>query len=158
MLAKINSLTSGPVSENDPAVQTVNGNYVWAGNTLDPNATLINLLPSNFPTTALASHGNNANTSVAGYSDNPSMTSDGRYVAFASDAAGLVAIDTNNARDIFLFDSQTGGVRLLSRSQQGVQTNAASNNPVLSANGRWVVFASDAPNLIFGDTNGFSDI
>jgi len=86
------------------------------------------------------------------------MSSDGRYVAFASDAINLVAGDTNGARDVFLFDSQNNTVRLLSKSQQGLQGSAASNNPALSGNGRWVAFASDATNLIFGDTNAFTDI
>ena len=160
VLAKINSLpTASAVSENDPPVQTVNGNNVWAGNSMNPNATLINLLPSNFPTTNLVSHAAAATTTANNYSDNPSMTADGRYVAFASDATNLVAADTNNARDIFLFDSQTNTTRLLSKSVQGVQGNGASNNPAISsADGRWVAFASDATNLVFGDTNGFSDI
>ena len=158
VLAKINMLSSSQVIEDDPLPNSINGNNVWSGNSLDPNATLINILPSNFPSTALASHSNNLTTSAAGYSDNPSMSSDGRYVAFASDATDLVAGDTNNARDIFLFDSQTNTTRLVSKSQQGTQGNAASNNPALSANGRWVGFASDATNLIFGDTNGFADI
>jgi len=94
VLAKINMLSAGKVDENDPPVQNINGNNVWSGNSLDPNATLINLLPSNFPTTALASHANNAATSGSGYSDNPSMSTDGRYVAFASDATNLIATDT----------------------------------------------------------------
>ena len=43
-------------------------------------------------------------------------------------------------------------------SQQGVQANAASNNPAISSDGRYVAFSSEATNLVFGDTNGFSDI
>jgi Tol biopolymer transport system component len=160
VLAKINMLPlPNFVIENDPAVQTVNGNNVWAGNSMNPNATLINLLPSNFPTTTLVSHANNVATTANNYSDNPSMTSDGRWVAFASDATNLVASDTNGARDIFLFDNQTNTTRLLSRSAQGTPGNGSSNNPALSStDGRWVAFASDATNLVFGDTNGFSDI
>jgi Bacterial Ig domain len=160
VLAKINSLSApGAVSENDPGSQTVNGNNVWSGNSLNPNATLINLLPSNFPTTSLVSHASGATTTANNYSDNPSMTSDGRWVTFASDATNLVASDTNGARDIFLFDNQTNTIRLLSKSAQGTQGNGASNNPAISsADGRWVAFASEATNLVFGDTNGFSDI
>jgi len=159
VLAKVNVLSgTNKLDENDPPAQTVNGDNVWAGNAVNPNATLINLQPSNFPTTTLASHASGVATTANGYSDNPSMSADGRYEAFVSDATNLVATDTNNARDVFLFDSQTNTVRLLSKSQQGVQGNAASNNPALSGTGRWVAFASDATNLIFGDTNGFSDI
>lgn len=158
VLAKIDSLNA--VDENDPPALTRNGNNVWAGDTgLNPAATLINLLPSNFPTVTTASRATGAATTANGYSDNPSMTADGRFITFASDASNLVTGDTNAVRDIFLYDSQTNGVRRLSVSQQGNQATAASNNPVISAaDGRHVAFASDAPNLVIGDTNGFSDI
>jgi len=159
VLAKVNMLPApNLVDENDPPAQTVNGNNVWAGNALDPNATFINLLPSNFPTTTLASRASGLANSANGYNDNPAISSDGRYVAFASDATNLVATDTNAARDIFLYDNQTTTVRLLSKSQQGVQGNAASNNPAISGDGRWVAFSSDATNLVIGDTNLYSDI
>ena len=83
----------------------------------------------------------------------------GRYVAFASDATNLVTGDTNGVRDVFLYDAQTNLVRRLSVSLQGAQATGASGNPVISsADGRHVAFASDAPNLVIGDTNGFSDI
>ena len=159
VLAKIDALNA--VDENDPPVLTQNGNNVWAGevNSLNPSATLINLLPSNFPTVTTASRAAGAANTANGYSDNPSMTADGRFVTFASDATNLITGDTNAVRDIFLYDSQTNGVRRLSVSQQGNQAASASNNPVISAaDGRHVAFASDAPNLVIGDTNGFSDI
>jgi len=159
VLAKINMLTASQVLENDPPVQTVNGNNVWEGNSLNPSATLINLLPSTFPATSLVSQATGVNTSGNGYSDNPSITADGRYVAFASDASNLVAGDTNGQRDIFYFDSQTSLVHRVSLSQQGAQGNGASNNPsISSASGLYIAFESLASNLVVGDTNGFSDI
>ncbi len=167
IIAKIDALDA--IDENDNAALTVNGDNIWGTNALTPTATLINLLPSNFPSMTLVSHTTVATGSGNAYSDNPSMSSDGRYVAFASDASNLVANDTNAVRDIFIFDSQTSyttanSIRRLSVSQQGGQANAASNNPAVSGNGRYVAFASDANNLItasstaVGDTNGFSDI
>jgi hypothetical protein len=156
VLARIDSLKS--LDENDAPALTENGNNDWIGSALNPTATLVNLLPTNFPTVYLASHGTGATTTANGYSDNPSISTDGRYTAFASDASTLVSGDTNNARDIFVFDSQTNLVRRLNLSQQGNQGNAASNNPAISGNGRWVVYASDATNMVLGDTNGFSDI
>ncbi len=156
VLAKIDALDA--VDENDNPTLTVNGDNIWGTNSLTPTATLINILQSNFPSTSLVTHATGASTSANAYSDNPSMSSDGRYIAYASDASNLVANDTNGVRDIFLFDSQTNVSRRLNLSQQGAQANAASNNPVISANGRYVAFASDANNLILGDTNGFSDI
>lgn len=156
VLARIDSLKV--LDENDAPVLTVNGNNDWIGSAINPTATLINLLPTNFPTVYLTSHATGVTTTATGYSDNPSISSDGRYTTFASDATDLVVGDTNSARDIFIFDSQTNLVRRLNLSQQGSQGNAASNNPAISANGRWVAFASAATNLLLGDTNGFSDI
>lgn len=158
VMAKIDSLNALP--QNDPPALTVNGNNVWGGNSLNPAGTLINLIPSNFPTVYLASHGSGSTGSASGYSDNPSISTDGRYIAFASDATNLVTGDTNSARDIFIFDSQTDLVRRLSLSQQGSQGNGASNNPAISGNGRYVAFESVATNLdlVNGDSNGFSDI
>ena len=158
VLAKIDSLNG--VDENDPPALTVNGNNIWAGDTsLNPTATLVNLLPSNFPTVYTASRASGAATTANGYSDNPSMTADGRYVAFASDATNLVTGDTNGLRDVFVYDAQTNLVRRLSVSLQGTQATGTSGNPVISsADGRYVAFASEAPNLVIGDTNGFSDI
>ncbi len=156
VLAKIDSLDT--VDENDPAALTVNGDNIWGSNALTPTATLINILPSNFPSMTLVTHASGATTSANAYADNPSMSSDGRYIAYASDASNLVSGDTNAVRDIFLYDSQTLASRRINVSQQGAQGNAASNNPVISSNGRYVAYASDANNLILGDTNGFSDI
>ncbi len=158
VMAKIDAFDALP--QNDPPTHTVDGNNIWGGSALNPGGTLINLIPSNFPTTYLASHISGGTFSATGYSDNPSMSTDGRYVAFASDATDLVTGDTNSARDIFLFDSQTNLVRRLSLSQQGAQGNGASNNPAVSGNGRYVAFESLANNfdLHNGDTNGFSDI
>ena len=156
VLAKIDAL--GQVDQNNNPTLTVNGDDIWGTNSLNSTATLINLLPSNFPSMAIVSHANGVATSANAYSDNPSMSSDGRYVTFASDASNLVANDTNAVRDIFLFDSQTNTSRRLNVSQQGTQANAPSNNPVISAKGRYVAFSSDANNLILGDTNGFADI
>lgn len=156
VLAKIDALNQ--VTETIEDDLTDPGNNIW----LDVNASRIALLPSTFPTIYLASNTATATpgsvTSGNGYSDNPSITSDGRYLAFASDATNLVSGDTNSARDIFLFDSQVGSVRRLNFSQQGAQGNANSHTPAVSGNGRYVTFASDATNLVFGDNNGFTDI
>ena len=152
VLAKIDALNQvDETIEND---LTQNGNNVW----FDVNATRLALLPTTFPTMYLASTTGSATGN--GYSDNPSITSDGRYVVFASDATNLIAAgtDTNNARDIFIYDNQNSTVRRINLSQQGNQANAGSANPAISANGAYVAFSSDATNLVLGDNNGFSDI
>src|SRR5919198_2445415 len=57
---------------------------------------------------------------------------DGRYVVFRSDAANLVADDTNHAEDIFVRDRTTGRTRRVSLSSRGRQANGASSAPVIS--------------------------
>lgn len=87
-----------------------------------------------------------------------SLSADGRYVAFASDAANLVAGDTNGCRDVFVHDRLTGTTERASRDPAGVQGNADSQDPGLSADGRYVSFESLASNLVPGDTNAVADI
>ncbi len=90
--------------------------------------------------------------------DKPSISGDGRYVAFSSSATNLVANDTNGARDIFVHDLQTGETTLVSKSSDGLQGDSRSDYPAISADGRYVVFSSYARNLVPGDTNLNSDI
>jgi Tol biopolymer transport system component len=91
-------------------------------------------------------------------SENATLSADGRYVVFESNATNLVGADTNGSTDIFYKDLVTEDVVRLSLSQSGTEANASSLNPRLSANGRYVVFESAASNLVAGDTNGKSDI
>jgi Tol biopolymer transport system component len=82
----------------------------------------------------------------------PSMSEDGRYVAFQSVATNLVPGDVDEFMDIFLLDRRTN---VLTRVTQA--PNESSRYPVLSPNGRWLGFESDASNLVTGDTNGEED-
>ena len=91
-------------------------------------------------------------------SDYPSMSSDGRYVTFESDADNLVNGDTNNAIDIFVHDRQTGVTTRVSLASDGTQANQDCRTPVISGNGRYVVYWSPATNLVDGDTNGKYDV
>lgn len=88
----------------------------------------------------------------------PSISADGRYVAFSSNATNLVAGDTNPYEDVFVRDRQTGTTERVSVSTGGAQANNASGHPSISADGRYVAFESLADNLVAGDTNGQSDI
>ena len=81
----------------------------------------------------------------------PSVSSDGRYVAFTSHASNLVSGDTNDTYDVFLCDRNTGEVTLVSR---GSVANGPSLSPAISEDGRYVAFSSIASNLVDGDTNG----
>ncbi|MFK8114691.1 MAG: SdrD B-like domain-containing protein, partial [Rubripirellula sp.] len=87
-----------------------------------------------------------------------SISGDGRFVAFSSDANNLVGGDTGNNTDIFVRDRQTNTMQLISRSSAGTQANGSSGSPEISADGRFVTFTSSANNLVAGDTNGARDV
>jgi Tol biopolymer transport system component len=110
-------------------------------------------------TTELISVSPNSGQS-GGYSQEPSITPDGRYVAFTSGASDLVASDTNGVRDVFVYDRQATTTERVSLADDGAQandTNGALGGPGLSADGRYVAFTSQASNLVLGDTNGLND-
>lgn len=88
----------------------------------------------------------------------PSLTPDGRAVAFESLAANLVPYDTNNVSDIFVKDLVTGTVQRASVTDLGVDGDSPSHSPSLSADARRVAFWSEATNLVEGDTNGRPDV
>lgn len=79
-------------------------------------------------------------------------------VAFGSRASNLVTDDANAAADAFVRDLPGGANALISRTAGGAVGNADSSSPVLSADGRYAVFASSASNLVAGDGNGASDV
>lgn len=94
-----------------------------------------------------------------GTSGSTAVSADGRYVAFISTASNLVAGDTNGASDVFVKDLVTGGVERVSTSSAGAEGNAGvTTSPSISADGRYVVFTSDASNLVANDTNNVSDV
>jgi Tol biopolymer transport system component len=93
-----------------------------------------------------------------GYSYDASFSADGRYVVFESNASNLVTGDTNNQRDIFVKDLQTGAILRVSTSVAGAQADFASHNASFSADGRYVLFESDAGNLVEDDRYGYTDI
>jgi Tol biopolymer transport system component len=91
-------------------------------------------------------------------SGDPSISGDGRFVAFASRPANLVPGGTNNSQDIFVRDLVTNTTTRVSVDSAGNPGNGESYYPSISGDGRFVVFASDAANLVPGDTNGSRDI
>jgi hypothetical protein len=100
----------------------------------------------------------NTGVEANGMSIGASISADGRYVTFASDATNLVAGDTNGARDVFVYDRTTGGIVRASVDTAGTQGSGASTFPEIGRDGRFVAFESDATNLVAGDTNGQRDI
>ena len=95
--------------------------------------------------------------SGSGYSINPSITPDGRFVVFESTAANLVTNDFNTKSDIFLRDLVAGTTTLISSGADG---NAAGNSQTaaITDDGRYVAFESTANNLVAGDVDGLNDI
>jgi len=87
-----------------------------------------------------------------------SISADGRFVAFASEASNLVRGDTNRALDVFVRDLRQGITRRMSVNSNERQGNAASVEPVLSADGKRVLFLSSGSNLVSGDTNRSADV
>lgn len=121
------------------------------------------LLLSAGPVTAQTTERVNVSTAGAqtnGYTylyDTISISPDGRYVAFQSHASNLVEADTNGQSDIFVHDRLTRITKRVSVSSSGVQGDGWSNDPSISADGRFVAFSSYATNLVPNDTNNKQD-
>src|SRR5439155_8153362 len=88
----------------------------------------------------------------------PSISGDGRYIAYESDASNLVPNDSNGFADVFLYDAATASVQKLSTGPHGEQANGGSHNPRISSYGLRIAFTSDASNLSLNDTNGMPDV
>ncbi len=102
-----------------------------------------------------------------GASSRPSLSGNGRFVAFRSDASNLVNGDTNMFEDIFVRDrdpdnnglfDEGNGVTKLASSGQGSSADGDSSTPVISTDGQFVAFQSDATNLVSGDQNLSRDV
>ena len=87
----------------------------------------------------------------------PSMSADGRYVAFQSNGNNIVPGDTNGDWDCFVRDMQSGVTERVSLTSTGAQATDRSDSPVLSPDGRFVIFESDAA-LVPADVNGQKDV
>lgn len=103
---------------------------------------------------SISSDGNQGN----GESYFPSISGDGRYVAFTSEADNLVPNDTNGKEDVFIHDRQTGKTTRISIADNGAEGDNVSQFQSLSADGRYVVFVSAAANLVSNDTNNAYDV
>ena len=107
---------------------------------------------------SVASGGQEGNNSSQTSAGSRSASGDGSLVVFASAASNLVAGDINGAEDVFLRNRVTSTTALISVGIGGAQANGGSRDAAISEDGRFVVFTSDASNLVAGDTNGSADI
>jgi Tol biopolymer transport system component len=103
---------------------------------------------------SLRSNGRQAN-SWSGYA---SISANGRFVSFTSDASNLVRGDTNGVQDIFVHDRRTGRTTRISVDRRGRQGNDDSSSSDISATGRYVIFTSVATDLVRNDENGYEDL
>ena len=93
-----------------------------------------------------------------GASLQPSVSSDGCFVAFSSSATNLATDDDNSQDDIFIFDLTTSTLQLISRSPGGAAANGQSREPSISSDGGKVAYISSASNLLGKDKNRHDDI
>ncbi len=95
---------------------------------------------------------------LGGDSGDPSISGNGRWVAFESLATNLVS-DGNGQMDVFVHDRLLGVTRRVSEASDGTEAiGGASRNPAMSLDGRFVAFDSAATNLVPGDSNAFRDV
>jgi Tol biopolymer transport system component len=87
----------------------------------------------------------------------PSLSHDGRYIAFESDSGGLVTGDGNDSTDVFVRDQFAGTTRRASVTSTGEESYTGGEDPSISSDGRYVAFAS-TDELVPTDTNGTSDV
>src|SRR5687767_6107836 len=112
------------------------------------------------PTTALAAPGETTRLSVSalgveadGHSSPAFLSGDGRWVAFSSFASNLSPADPDRFSDVYVLDRQSGELRVESRSTTGAKGSGTSTVAAITGDGRFVLFRSDAANLVPGDTN-----
>jgi Tol biopolymer transport system component len=111
----------------------------------------VNVSTAGDPSTGEGSHPNAAPPT-------PSLSADGRFIAFVAAAADLIPNDTNGVADVFLRDRLTGTTERVSVATGGTQANGPSISVSVSADGRFVAFTSLATNLVPGDTNNATDV
>ena len=134
--------------------------FVSSANNLGPNTTNrfnnVYIWDAMLGTNTLASIGTNG-TSALGSSSEPSISGNGRYVAYSSAAKNLVTGDTNSATDVFVYDLQTGSNRLVSARMYGGFGDNNSHAPRINVDGTFVLYYSQAQNLANYTFTHFTD-
>jgi T5SS/PEP-CTERM-associated repeat protein len=171
------STPSGPVvfttaatwSSDDPGIAMIEGPGIVRGMT--PGTTTVRATAGEFQASMLVNVDpfpvNPAveRISVADTEDqltrasfSPSISGNGRFVAFHTDAPGVVPGDTGAPPDVFVRDTATGATLLVSQTPAGLPGNASSAEGELARSGRFVAFYSAASDLVAGDTNNRTDM
>ena len=156
-----NSFVSSISADGRFVVFSSDASNLVPGDTNGSSDIFLRDLSNNTTTCISVDSAGNPGSRSRGSSSVPSISADGRFVVFASDAANLVPGDTNGSSDIFLRDLSSNTTTRISVDSAGSQTtisNFGSGNPSISADGRFVAFDSDATNLVPGTTNDSMDI
>jgi len=88
----------------------------------------------------------------------PSISADGRFVAYDTAGNNMVPGDTTLRRHVYIYDRHTGQTTRVSVSSGGTAGDGSSLFASVSSDGRYVAFSSTATNLVSGDTNSFEDV
>ena len=163
---RVSLSSAGVQADGDSSWPTISGDgsciaFSSAAKNLVPNDTNVsddvfvkNRLTGAVERVSVDSNGVEAN----GASYQPTLSSDGRYVAFWSFADNLVPNDTNGSWDVFVHDRATGTTERISESTTGAQADLDCIYSWISADGRFVAFDSLSTTLAPGDTNFFNDV
>ena len=95
---------------------------------------------------------------IGGPSYSPEISPDGTHVGYSSLASNLVASDSNNAYDVFLYDRLSGTTSRVSEGVAGTEADGSSYVSSLTLSGRMIAFDSVATNMVQNDTNGVRDV
>jgi Tol biopolymer transport system component len=152
-----NSFASGGLNSNGSIVVFVSeaNNLVASGN---PTPYLNVFARDPLGGVALISANVNGTGGGNGNSFEPTVSSNGAWIAFTSAASNLVLNDTNSCEDIFLRDPQQRTLLLSVRADGLGPANGPSRSPLISADENYVVFESEASDLAAGDANGTNDV
>lgn len=166
-LRRVSDAADGSYSDGDSTAPSINANgtvvsFTSAGSNLVPNDTngvadvfVRDLVASLTRRVSVASGGAQQNRSVSGgFPQISSLSADGRYVAFDSDATNLIRGDVNNDTDVFVHDRANSTTGMASLSSSNAQGNSDSFFPTLSDNGRYVAFQSYSTGLAPGHGPG----
>jgi Tol biopolymer transport system component len=152
-----NSRCWGPAISGDGRYVAYNSQATNLGGSTN-GLTQVYLHDRRTDTTTLVSERRTGGQGGNGPSTDSGISKDGRYVVYESKANNLVNGDTNNRKDIFLYDRATEKTKRVSVRSNGVQANGGSEDAAISADGKFVVFTSYARNLVSGDTNRKRDV
>jgi Tol biopolymer transport system component len=144
------------ISAHGRWVAFLTGTHLRHGNALEVAVRDMDRGRTVYASRASGRHGSLA----AGNCKLPSISADGRYVAFASKAKNLSRNDRDDIEDVFVRDLKTNRTVLASRAQgrDGAAANGDSSNPSISADGRYVAFESYASNLGLADNGTVPDV